>query len=67
MPAAGRKKTPVCIFWDSDALLYRIYLAEYVRGLGWLDDTYLGSARDLRDLREILLRFNYKPVCGVEV
>ena len=67
MPTASKRKTPVCVYWDADTSLYRIYLAEYVRGEGWMERTYLGSARSLEELRDIFVRFGYRPVCGIEV
>jgi len=62
-----QKRTPVCVYWDPDVGVYRIYLAEYVRGIGWIDRTYLGAARSLKELREIMRRFNYVSMCGADV
>jgi len=61
------RKIPVCVYWDPDVQAYRIYLAKYTRNVGWIDDTYLGAARSLKELREIMRRFNYVSMCGVDV
>ena len=59
-----QKRTPVCVYWDPDVGVYRIYLAEYVRGIGWIDRTYLGSAKNITELIRIMSIFNYVKVCG---
>ena len=61
------KKTPVCVYWNADKLGYEIHMAEYVRGAGWVETTYLGFARDLRELHEIMKRFGYVHVCGISI
>ena len=54
----------MCVYWNADKG-YEIYMAEYVRNIGWIEATYLGFARDLKELREIMRRFGYIPVCGL--
>ena len=61
------KKTPVCVYWNADKLGYEIHMAEYIRGAGWVETTYLGFARDLRELHEIMKRFDYVHVCGISI
>ena len=62
-----QKRTPVCVYWDPDAGMYRIYLARRVRGIGWIEDAYLGSARNVAELIRIMSIFNYVKVCGIDV
>ena len=59
------KRVPVCVYWNGDRFGYEIFLAKYVRGAGWIEDLYLGFARDLKELRRIMAMFNYVPVCGL--
>ena len=61
------KKTPVCVYWDPDVGVYRIYLARRVRGIGWIEDSYLGSAKNVAELIRIMSIFNYIKVCGIDV
>ena len=61
------KKVPVCVYWNPDKFGYEIYMAEYIRNIGWIETMYLGFARDLKELREIMKRFGYIPVCGLSV
>ena len=63
----NQEKTPVCIYWDGDKGGYTIYLARYIRGLGWVDERYLGYARSLSELIRIMATFNYVKVCGIDV
>ena len=58
------RRIQVCVYWDPDVQAYRIYLAEYVRGIGWIDRTYLGSAKNITELIYIMSIFNYVKVCG---
>ena len=58
------KKVPVCVYWNADKG-YEIYMAEYVRNIGWIETTYLGFARDLAELRRVMNMFGYVPVCGL--
>ena len=60
-----RKKIPICVYWNSDKCGYEIYLAKRISGLGWIDDLYLGFARDLAELRHIMNTFGYIQVCGI--
>ena len=57
----------MCIYWDPDVGAYRIYVARYIRGLGWVEDTYLGSAKNIAELIRIMSMFNYVKVCGIDV
>ena len=59
-----QKRTPVCVYWDGDKGGYTIYLARYIRGVGWVEDLYLGFARNLNELIRIMSIFNYVKVCG---
>ena len=57
----------MCIYWDPDVGAYRIYLARYIRGLGWVDESYLGYARSISELIRMMSMFNYVKVCGIDV
>ena len=62
-----KRRVPVCVYWNGDKFGYELFLAKYVRGAGWIEDLYLGFARDLKELKRIMAMFNYVPVCGISI
>jgi len=55
-------RTPVCVYWDPDVGVYRIYLADWSPSMrGHVATTYLGSA-DPDMLAKVMARFGYVRV-----
>jgi hypothetical protein len=56
------KKTPICIYWDADVGVYRLYLADWSPSMrGYFASTYLGSVSP-DDLRRVMALFGYVRV-----
>jgi hypothetical protein len=60
--ASRAKRTPVCIYWDADFGVYRIYLGDWSNGMrGYVASAYLGSVPP-GDLGRVMARFGYVRV-----
>jgi hypothetical protein len=60
--ASRAKRTPICVYWDADFGVYRMYLAVWSNGMrGYVAASYLGSVMP-GDFGRVMARFNYVRV-----
>jgi hypothetical protein len=60
--ASKTKKVPVCVYWDPEFGVYRLYRADWSSGMrGYVESAYLGSVPP-EDLERVMARFGYVRV-----